>query len=59
LIVAVRLIDVGVRVRRVIVTERDAFEIAGRACDSVSLTKRNVVRWAAFKNHIGGLFGRK
>jgi hypothetical protein len=47
-----RLVDVGVRVRWVIVTKRDAFEITGRACNSVGLAERNIVRRAAFKYEV-------
>jgi hypothetical protein len=52
LIVSMRLVDVGVRVRWVIVTKRDAFEITGRACNSVGLAERNIVRRAAFKYEV-------
>lgn len=59
LLVPVGLIDIGVRVRWVIVAERDAFEIAGRAANGFSLTKRNIVWWLAFKDEVSRLFGRQ
>ncbi len=41
---------------RVVVTERDAFEITRRATDSIGLTKRDVVWRLAFEYEICGLF---
>jgi|ETNmetMinimDraft_12_1059888.scaffolds.fasta_scaffold203232_2 hypothetical protein len=57
--VSMRLIDIGVGVSRVIVTERDAFEVIWRAADVIGLTERNIVRWLTFQYEICGLFGRK
>ena len=59
LLVTVRVIDVSVRVSRVIVAERDTFEITRRARNSIGLTERNVVRRLAFKDEICRLGGRK
>ena len=57
--VAVRRIDMSVRVSRVIVAEGDAFEITRRPTDSIGMSKRNIVRWLAFEDEVCGLFGRK
>lgn len=58
LIVPVRRVDMSVRMRRVIVAERDAFQVARRASDRVCLAKRNVVRSLTFEDEISGLLGR-
>ncbi len=58
LIVPVRRVDMSVRVRRVIVAERDAFQVTRRASDRAGLTKRNVVRSLTFEDEISGLLGR-
>lgn len=59
LVVPMRRVDMRVRMRRVIVAERDAFQVAWRTSDGVSLSKCNVVRSLTFKDEISGLLGRK
>jgi hypothetical protein len=57
--VTVWWIYVSVRVSRVIVAERDAFEITWRAANRFRMAKCNIVRRFTFEDEICGLFGRK
>jgi len=52
LLVAVRLIDIGVGMSRVIVAERDTFEVARRPSNSIGLTESNIVRRLTFEYEI-------
>ena len=59
LLMTVRVIDVSVRMSRVVIAERDTFKITRRASNSVCLTERNVVRRLAFEDKICRFGGGK
>jgi hypothetical protein len=44
---------------RVVVTERNTFEIARRAADNLGLAERDIMRRLSLKYEIGRLFGRE